>query len=105
MARQSLRWALVLVVIVLAAGPLPAVPRVTDTGEIVHDGEGTIDRIGNDGKIVIGDRLFRLSSQAVYYSAAGTPVSLTFFAVGDRVAYDLNPNGRLVALYEIKKGD
>ena len=103
MNRRLKRWLAALTLVCLMAAPLAAVPDIGEFGEIIHDGEGIIDRIGDDGKIVIGDQLFRLSSQTVFYSTAGTPVSIVFFKVGTRVAYDLNTGGRIIVLYELEE--
>ncbi len=102
MAKKCMGWVVFLLIAGMISAGLTAASSTDEYGNIIHDGTGTIDSAVENGQIVIGDKIFTLSSRAVFRSASGSPVTLSFFKKGMRVAYDLQEDAKrtIVALYE-----
>ena len=62
---------------------------------------GFIERIGEDGKIVvISDATKRLAAEARFYRKAhGTPISLSEFQLGTYVGYTVNDQAEIVMMW------
>jgi hypothetical protein len=85
----------------LEVSPVPPIESEGTIVPIIFNGRGRIDRF--DGKkIVVGDRLRRLSSSVLFYTKEGKVISRNLFNVGDMIGYLENKHNEIIAVYKLK---